>query len=491
MGFIAKLFICSIIFLLMCGFVQCSLETTISQRASVRTFSSSPVSTNDLKFILQSSYGYYGSNRVLPNIGSTYSLVIFAINNTGSYRYNPTTNSLLLHDSDATKETIRPHNSNWPSDADVVLVVVWDQTTMNNQYFASLEAGCLTQNLYLASVSKGLGTCAVGILTSAGLRTDLNLSTNMIPLLVFPIGYPTYSYPNATPNFDTMTGNLPVVQDSAQSLTQALNKITITQNWNSQELSPQKRSQLLWAAYGFTSTNHRTTPSATGVYPLIIYTLNLTGTYQYYPQNHSTTKIQSIDKRNQIAAILDNQDWLANAPELFLVTVNTSHNSGNIGDGGAVDHEWINVNAGCVIQQIILEGAVQDLATSVVSQGLEVWNGAGAQLIQTELGLISSIIPLSIIGVGTTHPTPTPTLSPTATPTSSPTPTPTLEPTLTPTPSLSPTPTPSPTPSISPSPTPQPTQTPKPESGFPTEYIVAGITVIAVIGLAIFLLRRK
>ena len=46
-----------------------------------------------------------------------------------------------LIDGEVNKETIRPHDSNWPSDADVVIVVVWDQTAMNNQYFASLEAG--------------------------------------------------------------------------------------------------------------------------------------------------------------------------------------------------------------------------------------------------------------------------------------------------------------------------------------------------------------
>jgi len=257
-----------------------------------------------------------------------------------------------------------------------------------------------------------------------------------------------------------MVGNLPVVQDSGQSFAQALDNIFFTQAWSSQVLSVQQRSQLLWAAYGFSSTGHRTTPSAYGIYPLVVYNLNSTGTYRYFPENHSIAQIQFGDKRREIATVLGNQVELANAPELFLITLNSSYNNGFVGDGGVWEHEAISVNAGCVIQQILLEASVQDLGVNVVIQGLEDWNGAGAQSIRTELGLPSSIIPLSAIGVGTVGTSP------------------------------SPTPTTTPPPTFSPEPTIEPT--PEPAFSFSIE-VLAGIAAFALIFTIIltFLLRKR
>ena len=85
-----------------------------------------------------------------------------------------------------------------------------------------------------------------------------------------------------------------------------------------------------------------------------------------------------------------------------------------------------------------------------------------------------------------TNPTPTPP------PTAIPTPTPTSIPTPTPTPSLTPTPTPTSSPTPTPShPTPKPIPQSNPEISFPIEYAAVGIATIAVIGVVVFLLRRK
>jgi len=385
------------------------LEQTISRRQSVRSYTNKNISSQQLLEVLRSAYGFWGAHRSIPRMGYDYSLIIFSVNATGSYRYNPETNTITLHNANVNKETIRLHDSNWPSDASVVLVIVWNKTRMNNQYFASAEAGCLVQNVYLAAASLELGTCCVGTINSEGLRSDLQLPSDLIPLLVMPLGYPTNPYPEASPNYDYMTGNLPPVQYSALSFKDTLRNMMFAKKWSTENLSTQEVSQLLWAAYGYTNITHddsyhRTTPGAYGIYPLIIYVSNATGTYQYLPENHSTTKILHGDKRIAIASACASQLWASKAPTIFLIVYNSSYNNGWTGDGGILPHEFIEVDAGTVIQQLFLEASAWNLGANIVANGLEDWNGAGAEILRSILSLPNSLIPLYIIPIGSRAP---------------------------------------------------------------------------------------
>jgi predicted secreted protein with PEFG-CTERM motif len=392
-----------------------SFEQIVSRRLSVRSFTSEDISSQQLLDVLWAAYGYSNGIRSVPQIGYDYSLVIFPVNETGSYRYIPRNNSLVVHNPNVNKETIRPHDSNWPSDAPFVLVVVWNETKMGNQYFASAETGCLVQNVYLGAASLDLGTCCVGLINSGGLRDDLTLPGTLTPLLVMPLGHPASPYPAASPNYDFMTGNLPAVQYSALSFEDAVRNMPFAQAWSAENLSLQELSQLVWAAYGYTNVTypthppfHRTTPSAHGIYPLIIYVSNATGIYRYSPENHSVTEILHDDKRLDIANACSGQVWAADAPTTFLIVYNSLYNNGNTGDGGTLPHEFIEVDAGAVIQQIFLEASAWNLSANIVSQGLEEWNGTGAEELRNILGLSSSLIPLYTIPVGVRAPDTTP-----------------------------------------------------------------------------------
>jgi len=383
-----------------------SLEETISRRQSVRSYTNESISNQQLLEVFWIAYGHLNGRRNLPQIGYDHALTIFAVNETGSYRYIPENNTLIVHDLSVNKETIRLHDQGWPSDASTVLIVVWNQTKMSNGYFASAEAGCLVQNVYLAAASLGLGTCCVGGISWQGLCSDLKLSSTMIPLLVMPLSHPAEPYPPASPNYDFMTGNLPLVQYSEMSLEGSIRNMLFTQAWSAENLSQQKLSQLLWAAYGYTNVTshdspyHRTTPSAYGIYPLVIFFSNATGIYQYLPENHSVTQILSGDKRFDIASACSGQVWAAKAPTMFLIVYNSSYNNGNTGDGGVVSHGFIEVDAGAVIQQLFLEASAWNLSANIVSDGLEEWNGTGAEQLRSIIGLASPLIPLYVVPVG-------------------------------------------------------------------------------------------
>lgn len=395
-----------------------SLEETISRRQSIRSYTSESISTQQLLELLQIVYGYNNGHRSVPQIGDDYSLVIFPYNETGCYQYVPESNSLVVHDLTVNKDTVPAYdyfNQEWVKAANVILAVVWNQTRMNNGIFASAEAGCFVQNMYLAAITFDLGTCCVGSIHSEELREDLNLPSTLIPLLVMPLGYPTTPYPPASPNYDYMTGNLPPVQYSSLSFEDAIRNMHFTQEWAVEDLSLQELSQLLWAAYGYTNlTNwgadrlyHKTTPGIH--YELIIYVSNATGVYEYLDEvlpdhtpRHSIMEILHGDKRFDIANACAGQVWAADAPAIFLIAFNSSYNSGDTGDDmdQAIPHCFMEVSAGAVIQNLFLEASAWNLSANVVSESPEGWNGTGAQELRSILGLPPSVIPLYIVPVG-------------------------------------------------------------------------------------------
>ena len=148
------------------------LEETASRRQSMRSYNSENVSRQNFLDVLHAAYGYTNEQRTTPMIGSDYSLILFTLNATGSYKYVPESNTIVVHDLSVNKETIRPHNSGWPSDAKEVILIVWDKTKTDNQYFAAAESGCVAQNIHLAAVSYDLGTCVVGSINSEGIRAS-------------------------------------------------------------------------------------------------------------------------------------------------------------------------------------------------------------------------------------------------------------------------------------------------------------------------------
>jgi len=413
-----------------------SFEKIVSQRQSVRNYTTVDITSKQLMSVLSTAYGYVGTNRMVPRVGSDYSLAIFVVNSTACYLYNPEFNSLSLYNSSLNKATNPPFPPlSWVKDASAYLVIVWNQTRMSNEHIAFIEAGCLVQNIYLAAAYQKLGTVCIGS------GVDINLPAYLEEILTMPLGYPAYSYPpDATPAYERMNGNLPLVQINSRSLTDVLNNIHYVRAWSEQSLSAHDISQLLWAAYGYLSTDHRTTPSAEGIYPLVVYVSNSTGLYQYVAEKHSVKLVQSGDKRSEIATVCGNQLWAASAPAIFLVAYNASVQADYL-------QYYVEVDAGCVAQQILLEASATNLAANLVADGLEKWNGEGAQLLRSSLNLTPEIIALCTVAVG--HPVvPVTTPIPTPTEPSSPSPSPSAVP--------SPTPTPSPSPSAVPSPTPPP-----------------------------------
>ena len=67
---------------------------------------------------------------------------------------------------------------------------------------------------------------------------------------------------------------------------------------NSKRLSTEIISQALWSCYGIREgSKYRTTPSAKGWFPLLVYVFLEEGVFKYFPESHSLMKIYDGDHR--------------------------------------------------------------------------------------------------------------------------------------------------------------------------------------------------
>lgn len=126
-------------------------------------------------------------------------------------------------------------------------------------------------------------------------------------------------------------------------------------------LTPDSLGQLLWAGYGITEGapwHRRTAPSAGAVFPLDIYVVAgnvedlLPGVYHYTPLNHSLEQIEEGDLREDIANVCFEQEWMATAPAMVVVTAEFERASSKYEERGVA---YAFIEAGHVGQNLYLQ----------------------------------------------------------------------------------------------------------------------------------------
>jgi SagB-type dehydrogenase family enzyme len=158
-----------------------TLEEAINKRRSVRNYSGKPVTMSQLSQLVFSAQGTTGKMygqplRTTPSAGALYPFEIYVIANNvdtldqGIYHYGVLNHTLeLVESGDFRKEiTSAGLKQEMLGDSDVVFVLsaVFDRT--RHKYgergfrYVYIEAGHISQNIYLQAVSLGLGSVSVG-----------------------------------------------------------------------------------------------------------------------------------------------------------------------------------------------------------------------------------------------------------------------------------------------------------------------------------------
>jgi SagB-type dehydrogenase family enzyme len=184
-----------------------SLEETMAERRSVRSFSAEGLDLKALSQLLWAAQGktHGGLKRTSPSAGATYPLEVFAAVRRvdglkpGLYRYLPDAHALAqVRPGDVSRALCEAAwNQRFIESAPVNFVIAAVVSRTEKRYkeragrYVFMEAGHAGQNLYLEATALGLGTVAVGAFDDSRVQSALGISEEV--LYLFPVGFPSDS----------------------------------------------------------------------------------------------------------------------------------------------------------------------------------------------------------------------------------------------------------------------------------------------------------
>lgn len=180
-----------------------SIEEAISSRRSKRNYKSEHINIGQLSQILWAAQGITGQIgdyklRAAPSAGALYPIEIYVVLPKGVYLYLPQGHKLKkIKSGDLRSELAKAALNQWwirDTSCDIVITAVYERTMakygQRGVRYAVIEAGAVTENVYLQVESLELGTVSVGAFNDRDVQKILNIPDNRRPLIIMPIGYP-------------------------------------------------------------------------------------------------------------------------------------------------------------------------------------------------------------------------------------------------------------------------------------------------------------
>ena len=177
--------------------VKGELMTALKNRCSVRTFDTKTLDLETLSNLLWAANGINrdeSAKRTAPSAVNAQDILIYVCMENGAFIYLPESHSLqLVSNQDLRKEIA--HTQDFAKDAPISIVLVSDLSRFpfdNREkalQLACMDAGYVSQNVYLYCTIDHLATVARGTMNTDALKEALNLNDNQVPLLNHPIGY--------------------------------------------------------------------------------------------------------------------------------------------------------------------------------------------------------------------------------------------------------------------------------------------------------------
>lgn len=185
-----------------------SIERTIEQRRTVRSFEDKPLTLSQLSQILWSAQGITdgeGFLRAAPSAGALYPIDIYtvvgyeAVNGleSGVYHYDPEQHIIKkICKGDKRKDVARASlGQMWMAEAPVILLITAEYRRITIKYgergirYALIEVGHIGQNIFLQSEALGLGAGIVGAFHDKEVLKSVGAFRDHQPLILIPVGY--------------------------------------------------------------------------------------------------------------------------------------------------------------------------------------------------------------------------------------------------------------------------------------------------------------
>lgn len=174
-----------------------TLLAALKNRRSVREYSETPISLDDLSGILWAANGLNRpeeNKHTAPTARNIQNMEIYAFTQQGVFLYNAKTHKLTRIKE--TDERAKAGLQEFVKTAPLNLVIVATYGKMQNatrahdEAMALIGAGYISQNIYLYASAFNMETVARAMIDKAALKEVLNLSENQEALLAHSVGYP-------------------------------------------------------------------------------------------------------------------------------------------------------------------------------------------------------------------------------------------------------------------------------------------------------------
>ena len=185
-----------------------SLEKSLTQRRTVRSFTANPLTLDQLSQLLWAAQGITdkrGFRRAAPSAGALYPMDVYAVVGEksvaglegGVYHYQAGGHSLArLSGGDLRDALARASlGQMWMAAAPVNLVITAEYARICGKYgdrgvrYAMIEAGLVGQNIFLQAEASGLGAGIVGAFHDREVAEVVKIPPSHEPLLIMPVGY--------------------------------------------------------------------------------------------------------------------------------------------------------------------------------------------------------------------------------------------------------------------------------------------------------------
>ena len=185
-----------------------SLERTIKDRRTIRSFSSDELTQEQFSQLLWAAQGITegrGFKRSAPSAGALYPMDVYAVvgrdsvkgYKQGVYHYEPGDHSVsLVSGGDLRNDVARASLSQmWMARAPLNLVITAEYDRVAVKYgkrgvrYAMIEAGHIGQNIFLQAEGLGLGAGIVGAFNDEDVNRLMKIPRSHEPLLILPVGY--------------------------------------------------------------------------------------------------------------------------------------------------------------------------------------------------------------------------------------------------------------------------------------------------------------
>lgn len=175
-----------------------SLEETLAQRRSVRSFSRQSLTLDMISQLLWAAQGVSdrSGHRTAPSAGACYPLETYLVSQEGVFRYRPDGHTLEKTRGDDLRRPLAGAALGQEFVAaaavSIVFTAVYERTTGRygdrGARYVHMDAGHAAQNIHLQAEALGLASVAVGAFEDSSVARGLGLPSNEHPIYIIAVG---------------------------------------------------------------------------------------------------------------------------------------------------------------------------------------------------------------------------------------------------------------------------------------------------------------